>query len=784
MDVGCRCQVGRKTPDVSFAITFGGLRSRSPFYAILVLLFGSGLCALIFQVLWLRQLSLVFGVTIHAASTVLAAFMTGLAVGSLLAGRIAARLRRPLVAFGVVEILIGLSALTTPFGLEVADTLYGALYRVIPDAPVALTLARLAGSFVVLLAPTLLMGLTLPLLSASTLVRQSGFGSRLSALYAANTAGAVTGAIAAGYFLIGSVGMQRTFLLAASINLIVGVLAMLLQRSVVETQQAGVAAEPTPDASSPSRDGRQPGALRRAMLLVVAVSGLASLALEIVWFRMLLQFLTATTYAFTTMLATVLAGIAIGGAISARLLARRRDLPRTLATVLASTGVAVTASAVFLSWTYAAGWRTSGMIQACAAAILPAAICFGIAFPIALRLGALVREGDLQSGPVVARGVGRLYALNVIGAIAGALLGGFVLLPVLGARRALVLLAALSVVTGWAVAASRAPGRKLSNGLVIGTALFVVMAWYVPDPFTAAITRRHGEGFKELWRDEGAQTAVSVSERQGMRVLFLDGVHQADDQPAMAQLHRTIGHLAMVLHPDPRDVLVIGLGGGATAGAASQYSRARVQIVELSESVRRAASHFQHINYNVLERPNVMLRLDDGRNFLKLSGRTFDVITADIIQPGHAGAGSLYSREYFSLVRQALKPGGLALQWIGERPAYRYKLIMRTFLSVFPQATLWSDGALMVGSIDPIAIDPGRLEEKQRDPMTRAALADIGLVTPAQFEALYTAGPGPMHRYVGEGPLLTDDQPLLEYDRSLPRSSELFDVENLRADGR
>jgi spermidine synthase len=250
----------------------------------------------------------------------------------------------------------------------------------------------------------------------------------------------------------------------------------------------------------------------------------------------------------------------------------------------------------------------------------------------------------------------------------------------------------------------------------------------------------------------------------------------------MVRLHRTIGHLPVVLHPSPERALVIGLGGGATAGAVSQHPRVRVHVVELSESVRRAAPLFAHVNYDVLNQPNVRVRVDDARNFLLLSGETFDVITADIIQPIHAGAGNLYSREYFRLVRGALKPGGLALQWIGHREASHYKLIMRTFLDVFEHTTLWLDGTLMVGSLEPLRLDGSILAERRSDPRTSAALDAVGLTSFDALQSWFTAGPGELRAFAGEGLVLTDDRPLLEYHRSLPREEGALDLSGLRGD--
>jgi spermidine synthase len=430
--------------------------------------------------------------------------------------------------------------------------------------------------------------------------------------------------------------------------------------------------------------------------------------------------------------------------------------------------VLVLASAIFLGWSYAAGWRTGGEWQASAAAILPVAILMGVAFPVAIHLAATPLAGD--SPARLAERVGRLYSLNVIGAILGALVGGFLLLPLLGTRRALIAMAALYGASALLLIWNHTRRARLLTAAAVSAVAFSYLAGHVPDAFAAAHTRRHGRDMREYWREEGVQTAVSVHASQFRRTLFLDGLHQANDNPDMVQLHRIIGHLPMVLHPAPTDALVIGLGGGATPGAVSQYPQSRVQIVELSDSVRKAAAFFSHVNYDVLNRPNVQLRVDDGRNFLTLSGEKFDVITADIIQPIHAGAGNLYSREYFMLVRDALKEGGVVLQWI-----------MRTFLDVFPHATLWYDANLMVGSLEPLRISREVLAEKRATPMIAAALDEVGLTSFEVLASWYTAGPDAMRRFVGAGPVLTDDRPLVEYHRSLPRDTQPLDVSSLRS---
>jgi spermidine synthase len=753
---------------------------------VFALFYVSGVAGLIYQVLWLRRLSLVFGVTVYAASTVLAAFMAGLAIGSALSSRILRRGLSPLAAFGVAEILVGITGLLSPFLLDAASLLYSALHRTAPDSLTVLTVARLISSFAILALPTAMMGVTLPLLSAAVSAPGKANGTSISLLYAINTLGAMTGTLLSGLLLIPAIGIQRSFLLAATLNVIVGVVAMVISKASPVYSPEGVhhqleqGAQSIPVVSGFSRMDQWP------LWLVVIVSGFASLGLEIVWFRLMLQFVIATTEAFTAMLATVLGGIAIGGLIAAWIARSPRDHFAALGLVQALTGVASVGSMTFLLWTVEQGWKTLGLWPAVLLAILPPAIFMGIGLPLALSIGGAKwgqpPKSALTTGMIsgsdpnppsdrpedVARRVGAMYSLNVAGAIAGSLLAGFVLLPRLGSVNALIALAALFTASGLWLSLSR---RRWFAAIAV-VAAFAWLARDFPDPFKVAIDRRYRDQLLEFWRHEGAQTAVSVRASQFQHVLYLDGLHQANDQPEMVRLHRAIGHLPMVLHGSPRDVLVVGMGGGATPGAVSQYPDARVQIVELAEGVRQAAQFFKHVNYDLLAQPNVTVRIDDGRNFLALTDRRYDVVTADIIQPGHAGAGHVYSREYFSLVRNALKDDGVVLQWIGHRPRVEYTLIMRTFLDVFPDATLWYDANFMVGTKRPLRIDPQAIDRLRRDPMTRAALDAVGLTGFEELREWYTGNAEEMRALVGHGAILTDDRPLVEYHHWLPRPEE------------
>ena len=246
-----------------------------------------------------------------------------------------------------------------------------------------------------------------------------------------------------------------------------------------------------------------------------------------------------------------------------------------------------------------------------------------------------------------------------------------------------------------------------------------------------------------------------------MRIMYLDGNHQANDSDRAAFTHHRIGALPVMLHQAPTTALVVGLGGGATPGAVARYN-VDVDVVELSAAVVAGSEFFKNINFNLLSRPNVHLRVDDGRNFLMMGRKKYDVITADIILPRHAGAGALYSKEYYELVRASLAEGGLAMQWNGGDSATEYKMLMRTFISIFPHTTLWGDGSLMLGSVKPFTLSQSAYEARR----ARFDLFNWDLPT---LKRIYVAGPDDIRDFVGDGPVLTDDKPAIEYFLSLPK---------------
>ena len=736
------------------------------FPRLAVLFFLSGACALIYQVLWLRQLSLIFGVTVYAASTVLATFMAGLAIGSAAAGRLSERVRRPLLWFGAAEALIGVTALLSPVALDVVTAGYVALAPGLESRALA-TVLRFVCSAAVLLVPTILMGATLPLVLQSSVIDAPGVAARLSLLYGINTAGAVAGCLLAGFVLIGGLGIAATSRIAAGVNVAIGVAAILMARRAL-----AVARDVAQDGSvNPGRES--PG--RWLIFAAFVLSGLASLALEVVWFRSLVLYYPATTYAFTAMLATVLIGIAAGSLVAAPILRRRAPSLWAFGALHAAAGIAAVAGAQVHGSLYQPASAASGLMRGTVIAVLPTSLCLGMAFPVGVRLwdGPARRAG---------RQLGTLYAGNVAGALVGSLLAGFVLLAQFGSARSLVLMAGVSLTTGILILIGDIRRAPLISSVVAAIAIttFAVLAGDTPDPFTTGLTRRYPSAGHVFMRDEGVQTTVSVHMREmGGRQLYLDGLHQASDGPDVVRLHRQIGHLPVLLHARPARALVIGLGGGATPGAVSLHPL-DVDLVELASGVVKGASWFSHINENLLSRPNVRLYVDDARNHLLLGRSRYDVITADVIQPTHAGAGMLYSREYFTLARRALTDNGVMVQWIGLRSRLHYELIARTFQHVFPETSVWVNGSLLIGSIRPLDVREAELAERFAVAALQPSLAAAGFRDAESLLGHHVASPEDLRRFIGTGPILTDDRPLLEYYLSLPDDDRPLDLSGLR----
>jgi spermidine synthase len=731
--------------------------------AVLGLFFASGISGLLYEVAWTRMLNLLFGDTVLAVSTVLTSFMAGLALGSLWSGRLIDRCRRLLTLYACLEVGIGLTALLLPLALQGILPGYVWLHRRFHMLPSLFILLRFLLAFGLLLVPTTLMGATLPVLSRYVVRAHATLGWRVGLLYALNTGGAVLGCLAAGYVLIGSVGLYETVAIGAALNGSVGVLAWVVR---------GRAGDGLPAAASAGEPNAAPGddaGIIHLALWSVCLSGFAALSYEVIWTRALTFFIGNSTYAFSAMLTTFLFGLALGSLVWARVSDRTGNLVQLLGLVQVGIGIYGLLTIPILGKVFygldvwwegfsSASWGTPVWLKFAKtfAVILPPTFGMGGTFPLVSKIVA-------RSLRTIGRSIGDLYALNTVGSIAGSWVAGFVFMPLLGTQKSLIATALVNVAVGGVLVARGGRGRRPLRAAVSAGALVAVVAvnLYVPALRFADIA---GEPEKDiLYYDEGIAGVVKVAtDIYDRKLLSINGWSVAgtgSPNPDLAlvndypEVQKMLAHLPMLLHPEPRQVLVIGFGAGGTSWSMTRYAVQRVDIVEFVPGVIEAASLFPEVNHNVLADPRVRVTLDDGRNYLLVTPKTYDVISVDTLDPKHAGNGNLYTREFYELSKRALKPGGLFVQWLPYHQVDNasLKLIARTFQHVYPHGTLWltrfKGYALLLGTHEPLRIDVARLQNRLRDPAIQRDLAEAHVATPWQFLEGFTMRSDTLRRY-------------------------------------
>lgn len=750
----------------------------------LLTLFGlSGAAGLALEVVWMRRLHLLFGGTALAVAAVTAAFMAGLGIGSVLAGTRGDRSARPLWWYGVLEIGIAVYALAIPLLLALALPVYALFGGWFAGMPLVLDGVRFALAFAVLAPATTAMGATLPLL-VRHLSASGNVGLNTGALYAANTFGALIGVCLAGYVLLPGIGESATTWLAASIDAAVGAGALLWAR-----RTPLLAAAPPDDPAAAAAPPHH-----RLILVVVGVTGFASLACQVAWTRLIAMLLGSSVYAFTCIVAAVLAGISVGSVVSRHLperWARGRTGALACTTLLGALAVLAGSACVNrLPWTVYdlvlwAGPDGYWLVQLAIASvlILPAAICFGAAPPLAIR--ALAPDPQRAS-----RWVGRTWAANTVGALLGAGLGGLLLLPTLGMQ------ATLSVAAGLATAVAVAAVRRETRGAAwaVAGAVAAMLLWgvtpgwspnlLVSQPYVLAsevaaeadayasahaYAKHQSDALQQpLFHVEGNSATVSVMENSFHLLLQVDGKPDASSVGDM-DTQLLLAHIPMLLHPQPARVMVIGLGSGVTVGSASLHPGSHVTAVEIEPAVARAAAWFSHVNHHVLERDNVEIVIEDARTLLLTDHRPWDVVISEPSNPWLSGPAKLFTREFFTMVQGRLAPDGVFGQWIHvyglELP--HLQAIVRTFQTVFPDVrmfvTIDQADLLLVGGSGVAPIDWADMERRAADPAIAAELIGTGSAGAAGICSRYLAGPNECLGWAGTGPLNTDDNGLVEY---------------------
>ena len=745
---------------------------------ILALFFLSGACGLVYEVVWMRMLTLVFGATAFATAAILSSFFAGLALGSYYFGKAADRARNPLALYAVLEAGVGIFAFLMPVLLAGVTAVYVAVARRVDLGFYPLSLLRLLLCVPVLVLPATLMGGTLPVMVRFFVREEDRLGLHVGRLYALNTFGAVVGALVTGFFLILSLGVREAAYLAGVVNLgLAGVAFALSRRTDLALAVAG------PEEPQARVEPADTGSLGQALALwAIGLSGLAALALEVLWTRALVYFLDNSTHAFTTMLTAFLLGIALGSAVVAQVADRRIRLLAVFGVVEVLIGVSAllaipilaastpvltglegqTLDSMFL-------WKWIGLrfVRSLTVMLVPT-VLMGMTVPLVAKI--YTRQVASVGGSL-----GRVYSVNTIGGVIGSVVAGFVLIPLVGVRNGIVIIAALSVLIGVVLllAEPALVGRLVAKAVIAASVILVFAAAsrLAAGDLVLASYRERADGAEVLSYQEGIGSTVKVfRDKRGEKVLSIDGFPVAGTTRGMLDAQQSLGNLPLLLSnaPSPR-VNLIGFGAGGASWEALQYDVAGVDCVELVPAVIAAAKWLPEVNHGVLNAPRYNLILGDGRNYVLMTDQTYDVISIDATSPKMAGNGSLYTLEFYRLIKQRLSEHGLAVQWLPFHllSDAEVQMTARTFLEVFPHTTLWLSPlrfhGLLVGAQQPLRIDVQALRAKLRRPGVQEQLALVGGMEPLDVLAEFVMGEDDLRQYTAGARLNTDDHPYLEF---------------------
>jgi spermidine synthase len=699
----------------------------------------SGATGLIYEVLWARMLGLVFGATTLAVSTVLAAFMGGLALGSALAGKLAARIHKPLSSYGAIEIGIAVYALLIPILFRWVDHVYALIWRQLHPGYFAFSLWRFLLSGLVLLIPTTLMGATLPVLTVALVRSSTADSNSVTRLYACNLAGAILGTLVAGFVLLPLIGVRATIAVAAALNVLVGVVAISLQRrTTLETSPLNV------EQSIATTD------YDKFWLFAALASGFVTISTQVSWTRILTMIIGSSTYAFSIVIALFLIGLAIGAWLVARK-DRSHILRLTILKVEVLTTISIVLSLFVLNKTPAvlvtiglkfqiSSWIGLLLLQIFCATllILVPAVLMGMVMPLVL----------VWASSSAAR-VGRTYAVNTIGAIAGAFITGFLLIPKTSTRFTLLFAAtccvAVACIAYRPAEAARDPALKRALGIGLIPFIMVLLFIVAPpmnladlsigayDSLVRVLAKTREESSDQtdpeqgqvahelLMYREGPTATVSVRRDLNTLSLAINGRTNASDSAFDMPTQVMLGRLPVLIAPKIDNGLIIGYATGVTVGAMLQSPVQSVTCIELEPATIEASRYFEHVNNHPLQDPRTKLIIDDARTFLRVTPNRYDMIVSEPSHPWVPGVANLFTQEFFELGRDRLSDDGVFVQWVQiyQLSTESLRSVLATYQKVFPHVLVFrvsgkGKDLLLVGSNRPLNLDRVQQQEEIR----------------------------------------------------------------------
>jgi len=757
------------------------------------------------------MLGLIFGHTTFAISTVITAFMGGLALGSYFLGRWAdsdGKIKHifrkiggspDFLMYGFLETFIGIYCLFTPVLFNIVESIY-LQFSYLPFYTISII--RFILCMIVLIVPTFCMGGTLPLLSKFLIINSQELSRKLGFLYFINTAGAVFGTILAGFYLISNLGITGTLHMAAFTNIAIGFLVYTLNRG------AGNVSSATKETGEEDRE-KKTDKMAWLIFIIFCFTGFGSMIYELAWTRAISLALGSSTYAFSTMLATFLFGIALGSMIYS-FLSRRKDfsvLSFGWLEILISLACLMTIPLLgriplYVIYFFPRLKGSYNMILLanfffCFLVMLIPTTIMGFVFP-------LVGKIYTQSIKKIGKHIGDIYAINTLGCIIGSFLTGFILIPFIGVQNSLKIGVLINMTAG--VLLLYTCSKRLTARLtcIAGMILFILLLNYIPswnptimssgsalygDIYNKEYSKAGAEGkkyFDELmikylvFQKDGISCTVSVYDFVNTIILRVNGKTDAStaiDMPTQLLL----GYMPVLYHKNPKDIFIIGLGSGVTCKAVTDFPEvSSVECAEIEPAVVEAAGYFKDFNGNVLENPKLHVAIDDGRNAMLASQKNYDVIISEPSNPWIAGIGNLFTIDFYKICNSKLKPDGIMVQWfhLAKMNHRDIDMIINTFYSVFPEGIVWrgkDTDMFLLGSKKPLVFDYERFKERyEHNKSFRSSMESININKPDMIFTHYVTKPVD----IDYSSILfnTDDMPVLEF--SAPKSLYLESGDN------
>ena len=744
---------------------------------LLIVFFFSGVSALIYQTVWIRKFGLVFGIDVFSAATVLTAFMAGLALGNLIFGKIVDKYKNILLLFVFLQLGIGLFAFLFPITFEGLYSIYTGLYRALPLGFYTTQLYRFVLAFLFLLIPTTLMGGTLPVLTKVFVKNLQTLGRHIGRLYSVNNLGAFLGCFLAGFVLMRAAGLHASIFLAAALNLLAAAIAFLCWKILPQKSPSQEPSASTSNDSVIDPDPLPPGVIR-FVLWAFAIEGFTTLAYEVIWARILLGFsYDKSVYFYTTVIMSFIFGLSLGSILIARYTDKKKNLLALFGVIEVAIGlIAIVLLTVFSGiadllneWrlTYSDSWWASlgrEYLIFFLAMILPTTL-MGMTFPIVGKICTphLKRLGTR---------IGEIGFLDTVGSIFGAFVAGFIMIPVLGVINAVVFTAVINIVIGVIaiVVLPRATIKFKSLSLGGTAAIFVILMIFLPSQTYFQHWQTERVSDRLLYYHEGADATIAVPQHNdGIKFLAINGSVTAFANYGDTRVHKMLGYLPYFLHDKPGNALVIGLGMGITAQSLMLPGVQHVDCVEINRGVvEAAAGHFAEENDHVVAEDRLNIIIDDGRSYLNMTTKKYDIITSNAV---HARlSGNLYTKEFYEICKERLTDDGIMCQWTSTNwlTPQEFASLITAFRYSFPHTSLWLVNAghlLIVGTPEPLTFQVSDLENKFQHPRVITDLQPYMLNSPEALLAHFVADERRLDQLVQNAPMNTDDKPIAEFSR-------------------